>query len=156
MKIRNLKINRHRRMFEVETYGGRTYRFPFARAEPAPTRQDPVVEAYADPELGREALTYVLASGAEGSVHLDHVLEYNQDPTYLRDLLVYKLSLEAKKRMAESSLSVREITRRLGTSAAQLYRLVDPANSRKSMDKLIQLLAVLDCDVEIVVKPKAA
>jgi predicted XRE-type DNA-binding protein len=74
----------------------------------------------------------------------------------LRNLLVYKLSLEAKKRMTASPLSVREITRRLGTSAAQLYRLVDPRNTRKSMDKLIQLLAVLDCEVDVVVKPKAA
>jgi hypothetical protein len=53
------------------------------------------------------------------------VLEYNQDPTYLRDLLLYRLTLEAQKRVAESPLSKREIVRSLGTSAAQLYRLLD-------------------------------
>jgi hypothetical protein len=33
-----------------------------------------------DPELGREAFTFRLASGAEGSVPIDAVLEYNEDP----------------------------------------------------------------------------
>ena len=42
---------------------------------------------YVDPELAREAFTFVLASGKEGSVHIDHVLEYNNDPATLRDLL---------------------------------------------------------------------
>jgi hypothetical protein len=32
---------------------------------------------FIDAELGGEAFTYVLASGREGTVHVDHVLEYN-------------------------------------------------------------------------------
>lgn len=32
---------------------------------------------FVDPELGREAITYRLESGREGSVHIDAVLEYN-------------------------------------------------------------------------------
>ena len=31
---------------------------------------------------GREAFTYVLHSGRTGTVHVEQVLEYNQDPTY--------------------------------------------------------------------------
>jgi len=73
-------------------------------------------------------------------VHVEQVLEYNQDPTYLRDLLLYRLTLEAQKRVAKSPLSKREIVRRLGTSAAQLYRLLDQTNYRKSVDQLLALL----------------
>ena len=71
-----------------------------------------------DSEADREAFTYVLESGHEGTVHIEQVLEYNKDPGHLRDLLLYNLTIEAQKRVASSSLSKREITRRLGTSAA--------------------------------------
>ena len=92
--------------------------------------EDPITELFVDKEAGREAFTYVLQSGRTGTVHVEQVLEYNQDPTYLRDLLLYRLTLEAQKRVAESPLSKREIVRRLGTSAAQLYRLLDQTNDR--------------------------
>ena len=134
----------------------RTLSFPYIKAEPRPTASDPVDEVSVDKELGREAFVYVLKSGAEGTIHIDQVLEYNQDPGYLRDLLLYKLTLEAQKRVEESALSKREIIRRLGTSAAQFYRLVDQTNYRKSVDQVLNLLHVLDCDVDLVVKSKSA
>ena len=134
----------------------RTLSFPYIKAEPPPTASDPVDEVSVDKELGREAFVYVLKTGSEGTIHIDQVLEYNQDPGYLRDLLLYKLTLEAQKRVEESALSKREIIRRLGTSAAQFYRLVDQTNYRKSLDQVLNLLHVLDCDVDLVVKSKSA
>ncbi len=89
-------------------------------------------------------------------MHVEQVLEYNQDPTNLRDLLLDRLTLEAKKRIAASPLSRREIVRRLGTSAAQLYRLLDQTNYRKSVDRVLALLQVLNCDVDLVVRTKTA
>ena len=156
MKIRKARVDRRRRRFEIETYSGSTYAFPYAKADPPPTVRDPVVHAYPDPELGKEGVTYVLASGAEGSVHIDHFLEYNEDPATMRRFLVYKLSLLAREHCAESPLAMREIARRLGTSPAQIYRLIDPAQQRKSLDALVELLAALDCNVDVVVRPKAA
>ena len=44
----------------------------------------------------------MLESGAEGAIHLDQVLEYDEDPTDLRDLLIYQLTVEAKRRVEES------------------------------------------------------
>jgi hypothetical protein len=142
-------------MFEVRT-STKTLAFPFSKAEPAPTAEDPVTELSVDAEAGREAFSYVLHSGRTGTVHVEQVLEYNQDPTYLRDLLLYRLTLEAQKRVAKSPLSKREIVRRLGTSAAQLYRLLDQTNYRKSVDQLLALLQVLNCDVDLVVRTKTA
>jgi hypothetical protein len=142
-------------MFEVRT-STKTLAFPFSKAEPAPTAEDPVTELSVDAEAGREAFSYVLHSGRTGTVHVEQVLDYNQDPTYLRDLLLYRLTLEAQKRVAKSPLSKREIVRRLGTSAAQLYRLLDQTNYRKSVDQLLALLQVLNCDVDLVVRTKTA
>ncbi len=126
--------------------------FPYSKAEPPPSVDDPIVEVFVDEELAREGFTYRLASGREGSVHVDQILEYNADPGYMRDLLLYQLTLEAQACLETSPLSTREVIRRLGTSPAQFYRLVDQTNYRKSVDKLLSLLQVLDCDVELVVR----
>lgn len=155
MKIRSVRNNNRKRAFEVGTWR-QPYLFPYSKACPPPTTDDPVAKVAIDEELGREAFTYKLASGEEGTVHIEQVLDYNQDPGYLRDLLLYKLTIEAQKRMEESNLSKREIIRRLGTSPAQFYRLLDSTNYRKSVDKVLFLLHVLDCDIDLVVRDKSA
>lgn len=153
MKIQNVEANNRRKAFDVQTEAG-GFSFPYARLRVQPSAHNRVVRVYVDPELGNEAFTYVLESGEEDSVHLDAVLEYNEDPTYLKDLLLYKLSLEAQKRVAASSLSKREIIRRLGTSASQFYRLLDVTNTAKSVGQLVALLHILDFEVDVVVKKR--
>ena len=74
----------------------------------------------------------------------------------MRDLLLYKLTCEALDRLEASPLSKREIIRRLGTSPAQFYRLLDTTNYRKSVDKMLSLLQVLGCEVELIVREKSA
>lgn len=155
MTVEAVACNNRRRAFEVQTRAG-LLTFPYAKAEPAPTRLDPPVEAHVDEELGREGFAYSLASGAEGSVHVEQVLEYNRDPRYMRDLVLYRLTLQARALVERSPLSKREIIRRLGCSPAQLYRLLDPTNYRKSVDGLLALLAVLEYDVDLVVRPMEA
>ena len=154
MKIRGVTPNNRRKAFQVRT-GKQSFSYPYARLRLRPTRENGVSRVFVDPELGNEAFTYTLEDGREDSVHMDEVLEYNQDPEYLRELLVYRLTLEAQKRVAGSGLSKREIIRRLGTSPAQLYRLLDQTNTRTSIGQLVALLHVLDCDVELSVKEKA-
>jgi len=58
--------------------------------------------------------------------------------------------------LEESGLSRREVARRLNTSVPQLYRLLDPSYSRKSLNQLVALLHVLDCEVDVVIRPKDA
>ena len=153
MKIRSVKLNNRKKVFEVKTYS-KSLTFPYAKAEPKPTATDAVNEVAVDEEIGREGFVYSLESGKEGTVHVEQVLEYNQDPAYLRDLLLYKLTIEAQKRLDASGLAKREVVRRLGTSATQLYRLLDQTNYRKSVDQVLNLLHVLDCDVDLVVRVK--
>jgi hypothetical protein len=155
MKIRSVKANNKKKVFEIRT-SSRKYFFPYVKTTPTPTSEDPIARVFVDKELGGEALTFELASGKTGTVHLEQALEYNQDPNYLRDLLLYKLTLEAQKRVAQSRLAKREIVRRLGTSATQLYRLLDQTNYEKSVDQLVSLLQILDCDVDLVVRAKSA
>jgi hypothetical protein len=153
VKVVSVKANNHRRAFEVRTRK-ETLVFPYARVTPQPGAHDRIVEVCVDKELGQEGFTYVLESGKEGSVHVDSVLDYNEDPHYLADLLLYQLTVEAQRRIADSPLSKREIARRLGTSVPQLYRLLDQANYRKSLQKVVSLLSVLDCDVKLTVRKR--
>lgn len=153
MKIRSVTHNNRKKAFEVKT-SRKTFQLPYSKVDPQPSVADPIIRLFVDKELGREGFTYVLESRKEGTVHSEQVLEYNQDPSYLRDALLYKLTLEAQKRVKTSPLSKREIIRRLGTSATQLYRLLDQKNYRKSVDRLLSLLHVLDCDVDLLVRTK--
>ncbi len=151
MKIGAVACNNHKKTFIVRA-GKKDLEFPYAKVEPRPTRSDPVTHVGVDAEVAREAFTYVLRSGKEGTVHVDQVLEYNQDPGYMRDALLYKLTVEAQRRVEASDVSKRELIRRLGTSATQLYRLLDSTNYRKSVDQLVRLLTLLDCEVELRVR----
>ncbi len=153
MKIDSVSHNNHRHSFAVVTQD-RKYTFPYAKAEVCPSASDPIRELWIDQELANEAFTYRLASGVEGTVHVDEVLEYNRDPEYMRNLLLFELSVQAQDAMAASRLRKSEVTRRLGTSAAQLRRLLDQSNTQKSVDSMFALLQVLDREVEVSVRPR--
>ena len=157
MKITRVVANNRKKAFEVRTRN-REFVFPYAAARPAPGKGDRVLDARVDGEMGREGFVYTLASGDEGAVHIDHVLEYNKDPDYMADMVLYKLTIWAQEAVKRSSLSARELIRRLGTSPAQFYRLLDQTNYRKSMRQLLALLQILDCEVDVVLKetPRAS
>lgn len=148
MKIQKVTADNRRRRFDVKLRRG-ALPFPYARCDPEPTPDDRLVDVYVDSELGREGFTYRLASGAEGSVHVDSVLDVNADPDYLARIELYRLTLEAKTRLAASGLSVRQAAGRLGTSPPQLYRLLDPTNYSKSARQLLAVLALGGASVEV-------
>ena len=149
MRVLDVALNLRRQSFEIEIAGRGKLAFPFAKADPPASREDPVVEAFVDAELGRDGVTYRLASGAEGSVLADHVLEYHRDPAHMRDLLLHQLTVEARRRIENAPIGIREISRRLRTSPAQVYRLLDTTNYRKTVDRMLELLQVLDARVEL-------
>ena len=155
MKVGAVAVNKRQRAFHVRL-GRKTLRFPFAKADPSPTAGDPVIRTWVDAELAHQGFSFVLASGKEGSVLADQVLDYNRDPRLLRKLALHELTARALEALEESPLSKREIIRRLGTSPSQFYRLVDPANYQKTIDQMVVLLSVLGCEVEFTVKARSA
>ena len=149
VKISLVRANNRRKAFELQA-GEDSYSMPYARLRLEPTSSDMVREVFVDPECGNEAFTYRLESGREDSVHLDAVLDYNRDPDYMRRLLTYRLTLEAREAVEESGLSKRELVRRLRTSPSQLYRLLDPTNDGKAVGQLLALLHLVGREVSIV------
>lgn len=149
MKVRRVAVNNRKAQLELTTGSGAMLPFPYSKLDPRPTTRDRIREAFVDTELASEGVSYVLESGAEGSVHIDHALEYNEDPNYLSELLMHRMTIEAGKHIETAGLSRREIARRLGTSVPQLYRLLDPTNTSKSINQLVSLLHVLGCSVDL-------
>lgn len=154
MKIRRVAVNHRKAQLEITVGSGEMLPMPFSQLSPRPSAANRMLAARLDKELANEAVTYVLASGAEGSVPLDAVLEYNQDPRHLSELLLHKLTVDARGRIDRCGLSRREIARRMGTSLPQLYRLLDPTNTTKSLNQMIALLHVLGFEVSVVVKKR--
>jgi hypothetical protein len=153
MKIKAVRANPRRKMLEIQA-GVRVFPFPYSKLDPPPAPGNPLVEVWPDMELGCEGFSWRLKDGREGTLHLDAVMEENRDPALMADLLLHKLSVEADRRRKDCGLSNRELIRRMGTSASQYYRLLDPANTGKSMKDLITLLGLLGCDVELVLTPR--
>jgi hypothetical protein len=154
VKIQSVDANNRKKCFEVHTRTAE-YTFPYALLPAPPSGSNRVTEAFPDPDLGKEGFTYRLADGTEETVHVDAVLEYNEDPSYLNELLLHRLTVEALNAMETTGLGKREVARALGTSAAQLYRLLDPTNHGKSIGQMLALLHVLGRRVDVVVIPKS-
>ena len=70
----------------------------------------------------------------------------------MMELFIYKLTTEVKKLMNEGHTSKRELARRLHTSPAQLYRLLDESRTTKSLPQIFTILRTLDCGVDLVLK----
>ena len=85
----------------------------------------------------------------------DELARLLQDPAYLNELLLHRLSVEAAKALEESGIAKREVVRRLGTSASQLYRLLDPSDASKSVGQMLALLHLLGREVDVVVRTSA-
>lgn len=147
MKIRNVKIDNRRKHISIQTAKGE-YSLPFVKLSKAPSSKNRIAEVYVDQELDKEAITYIMESGYEDSIHLDVFLDFNKDPSFLKKIFLFKLTDKAQKALISSKISKNEICRRLNTSPSQLARLLDQTNSKKSVDKMLELLAVLGVSVE--------
>ncbi|MEO8480463.1 MAG: helix-turn-helix domain-containing protein [Gemmatimonadota bacterium] len=153
MKITKVRANNRKRVVEVKA-GRRAYDFPYAKLPVQPTRDDPVTEVVIDAELGGEGFTYQLRSGIEASVHVDSVREVAEDPLYLQELFLHRLTVEMRDGLAASGLGVREVARQLGTSPSQVYRLLDPLNHQKPIGQVLALLHLVDREVDVTIRPR--
>src|SRR5437667_12202467 len=115
MKIRLVKHNNRKKAFEIRA-SGKALQFPYSKVNPRPRGGDPMERVFVDKEMGSESFTYVLESGKEGTVQIEQVLKYNQDPRLLRDALLYRLTIEPQNSLKRSAWSKPEITGRPGTS----------------------------------------
>ena len=146
-----IHANNRKKAFEV-TIGSRVRPIPYVKLKVPPSTSDPVVRTFVDRSHGRDEFRYILKSGRQGTVDVDTIWDYNDPPVALRDRLLRQLTRAAQRLMESTPLSIREISRRMSTSPAQIYRLLDEAHHGKSMDQVVCLLEVLGGEVDLVVR----
>jgi diguanylate cyclase (GGDEF)-like protein/PAS domain S-box-containing protein len=150
-----VRANNRRRAFEIRAHG-RDLVFPYGRLEPRPEDGDRVVEARPGDAADPSGFHYRFASGLMGTVTLERVRGYEEGPARRTEALLEKLTEEARRAIDRSDLSKREISRLLGTSTSQLYRLLDPAYRGKSAGQMLALLHALEREVTVQIGPGRA
>lgn len=155
MKIKKVKANNRKHAFDVTVKDGRTYVFPYSQLTVKPTGANRISAVEIDKELGGEGFTYQLESGESDTVHIDHVRHYAAEPVYVLEQVRHRMSLAAKEQVKKKVRAKREIIRRLSTSPSQLERLIDPANSKSTIDGLLKLLVACEIDVDFLVDGKS-
>jgi hypothetical protein len=147
MIIQDVRVNNRQRCFEIQTKKGKLS-FPFAKLDLPPSSTNRVQDVYVDRRFAKQAITYLLESGDEDAVHVDDFLYYNKDPDYMRDLTLHNLTTKAIELTKESKLPKRELARKLKTSPAQIYRLLDPSNYKKTIDQMVKLVACFNYTID--------
>ena len=128
--------------------------YPFALLDPQPSAWDRYVRYYVDERAGPSAVHYVLESGSQGRLTAEQVLDFHREPAQLKTRVLETLTMAASERIQNTGLSKRQIFKRLRTSRAQLDRILDPSNVRKSVDSVLAVLEVLGYEVEVTVRQK--
>ena len=134
--------------------GQRKLLYPFALLTPRPSTKDRFVHSYGDEKLGQQAIWYVLQSGKQGYLSAEQVLTFYREPSDVKATVLWQLTRAAIEHVKQTGLSRRQILRRMRTSSAQLDRILDASNVRKSVDGVLALLEVLGYEVEVTVRPK--
>jgi len=102
--------------------------------------------------LSNEGFTYLLQNGKEDTIHIDAVLDYNEDPDFMKEIRLHKMTVKAIELFKKKKITKAELRRRMDCSKVQLDRLLDTAFYGKTTDQMIKLLKALDCEVEILFK----
>jgi hypothetical protein len=154
VKISKVKINNRKNCFEIFVKE-KMFHFPYSQLRLKPSEHHRIGKVFADEELSGEGFTYILSNGQEDTIHIDQVLEYNEDPNYQRETLLFQLTVKAQEILKTHRIRKREIIRRLHTSPAQFYRLMDSTNTHKTIDQMIRLLSALNCPIGLAFKNAA-
>ena len=153
MKINRVLVDNRKKSFLIQA-GERSFEFPFSQLKVKPSKENLISHVEVERELGNEGFTYQLQSGQSDTVHIDHVLHACQDPEFQRTQLIYELTIQAQRSLVESKLTKRQVARLLKTSPAQLYRLLDQTNNKKTIDQMVKLMLCLG--KEVIIKLKSA
>ena len=103
-----------------------------------------VTESGPDDEVGGHSFYFVLENGRKEYVPYDQPLHIVQNPEYVKEQTLYEITKCLNEFIKKEKVSKRELARRLGTSMSQLMRLLDTANYKKELSRLIELAALLN------------
>ena len=138
--FRKVAFDNRKKVFYLEYTSGLHVECPYS----ALGIRDKVVAVAPDRESGRHSFYFVLTNGKKEFVPFDQPLYVVQNPEYVKQNTLYKVTKQLNEFIEKEKVSKRELARRLGTSMSQLSRLLDTANYKKELSRLIELAAMLN------------
>lgn len=139
-KFKKVEFDNRKRVFYLEYISGLKIECPYSALE----IKDKVTEAAPDRETGQHSFYFVLDTGEKDFVPFDQPLYIVQHPEYVKQHTLYEVTKQLNEFIEKGKVSKRELARRLGTSVSQLLRLLDTANYKKELSRLIELAAMLN------------
>jgi hypothetical protein len=139
-KFKSIELDNKKRVFHLTYTSGLQIECPYS----ALGIRGKVIAAAPDNETGRHSFYFTLENGTKEFVPFDQPLHIVQHPEYVKEQTLYEVTKQLHAFVKKSNVSKRELARRLGTSLSQLARLLDAANYKKELARLIELAALLN------------
>jgi len=143
-KFRKVELDNKKKVFHLEYTSGLKIECPYS----ALGIRSKVMEAHPDKESGKHSFYFILENGEKEFVPFDQPLHIVQNPEYVKRNTLYEVTKQINEFIEREKVSKRELARRLGTSLSQLSRLLDTANYKKELSRLVELAAVLNYEFE--------
>src|SRR5271165_655760 len=123
-KIKEVTFDNKKRLFHLEYTSGLKVETPYS----ALGIHEKVTDAAPDSEAGEHSFYFVLESGKKNYVPYDQPLHIVQNPDYVKQETLYKMTKAINEFIRKEKVPKRELARRLNTSMSQLARLLDTTN----------------------------
>lgn len=142
-KFKRVGFNNRRKVFVLEYTTGLKLECPYSSLGIT----QPIISAAPDKEVGNHSFYFVTKDGNIDYVPYDQPLSIAQHPEFIKQELLFNMTQRLNELIAKSSISKRELARRLSTSLSQLERIIDPTNYKKNLSTLVQLAAILNYEL---------
>jgi hypothetical protein len=143
-KFKKVEFNNKKRVFKLSYNSGLVVECPYA----ALGIKEKVVEAAPDKEVGGHSFYFILENGKQDYVPFDQPLYISNNPDYMRQELMFELTMNILSIIEDVGISKRELARSLKTSVTQINRLLDQTNYNKDLSRLIQIASLLNYDFD--------
>ena len=143
-KFKKVEFNNKKKIFRLTYNSNLMVECPYV----ALGIKEKVIDAGPDKEVGHHSFYFVLENGKKDYVPFDQPLYISNNPDYMRQELMFELTMKIQYMIENAGISKRELARSLKTSVTQINRLLDQTNYNKDLSRLIQIAALLNYDFD--------
>ncbi len=139
-KFKKVQFDNKKRVFHLEYMSGLKLDCPYFSLK----IKGKVIGAGPDAEVGGHSFYFTLENGKTDYVPFDQPLHIAQNPEYMKEQTLFQMTKRLNEFIKQEDISKRELARLLNTSMSQLMRLLDTANYKKELSRLIEIAAILN------------
>lgn len=150
-KFKLVRFNNKKKVFHLTYTSGLEIECPYS----ALSIDKNIIDAGPDKEVGNHCFYFVLEDGEKDYITFDQPLYIIRHPDYVREEVLYNLTLELQKIIALKKIPKRELARRLNTSVTQVNRLLDQTNYKKDLSRLIEIATIIGYEFNWTLKKAA-